>query len=68
MDNDLTENRKFGEVFMKVLSVFQDDMDNALSWINSPCSELDDQVPIYLLDSDDSLKLVMEELERLKQK
>jgi uncharacterized protein (DUF2384 family) len=68
MDYDLTENRKFGEVFMKVLGVFQDDMDNALCWINSPCPELDNQVPIYLLDTDDSLNLVMEELERLKQK
>ena len=68
MDYDLTENRIFGEVFMKALGVFHDNMDNALTWINTPCPKLDDQVPIYLLDTDDSLKLVMDELTRLEQK
>jgi putative toxin-antitoxin system antitoxin component (TIGR02293 family) len=68
MNDNQTENSKFEAAFKKALYVFKDDMDHALSWLNSPCPALGDQIPIHLLDSTDDLKLVMDELERLEQK
>ena len=67
MNEDQEKNRKFEEVFKKALSVFKDDMDKALSWLNSPCPALADEIPIHLLDTVNGLKLVMDELERIYQ-
>lgn len=68
MNNDQAENSKFEAVFKKAIYVFKDDMDQALSWLNSPCLALGEQIPIYLLDTVAGLKLVMDELERFDQR
>jgi putative toxin-antitoxin system antitoxin component (TIGR02293 family) len=60
-------NEKFSETFKIAVDVFKD-IDQALSWINAPCPELGDQIPIQLLEKTGGVELVLEALERISQK
>jgi len=66
MSFNLAEKQKHEDVVQKAISVFRD-IDRALSWLNAPCNELDDQIPIHLLETADGVKLVMDMLDRIEQ-
>jgi putative toxin-antitoxin system antitoxin component (TIGR02293 family) len=58
------DNEQFAEIVKKASTVFQD-IDRALSWLNSPCHALGDQIPIHLFETADGIKSVMAALDRM---
>ena len=53
-------------VLDRAISVFED-CDKAMSWLNSPCYALGNQVPIQLLNTTEGMELVMDTLGRIEQ-
>ena len=68
MNKDKVDNNKFEEVFKIALHAFKYDMDQTLDWLNSPCPDLSNQIPIHLLDTASGLKVVIDKLELLAQR
>jgi putative toxin-antitoxin system antitoxin component (TIGR02293 family) len=64
MTDNRPDNEKFAEVVKQASTVFQD-IDRALSWLNSPCHDLGDQIPIHLFETADGLKVVKATLDRM---
>jgi putative toxin-antitoxin system antitoxin component (TIGR02293 family) len=65
MTDNRPDNEKFVEVVKKATTVFKD-IDRALSWLNSPCHALGDQIPIHLFETADGIKSVMDTLDRME--
>jgi putative toxin-antitoxin system antitoxin component (TIGR02293 family) len=65
MTDNRHENEKFEDVVNKAIIVFKD-IDKALSWLNSPCHSLGDQIPIHLFETDDGIKLVLDMLNHIQ--
>jgi putative toxin-antitoxin system antitoxin component (TIGR02293 family) len=65
MTENRPDNERFAEVVKKAIAVFKD-IDKALSWLNSPCHALGDQIPIHLFETPDGIKAVMDTLDHLE--